>query len=41
MVFEERKFIPECLQQTNTNDGGNLGWYLRFWNNHCQDLRGK
>ena len=36
MAFEERKLFPECLQQTNIGDDGNLGWYLRFGNDDCQ-----
>ena len=30
MRLEKEKLIPECLQQTNIGDDGNLGWYLRF-----------
>ena len=39
--LEKEKLIPEYLQQTNTGDGGNLGWYLRFWKNDCRSLHGK
>ena len=40
-ISEKENLIPECLQQTNNDDGGNPEWYLAFWNNDCQGLQEK